>query len=60
MRGPKTAWQIFGWPTLIGCATLVGLLSALIGDGAWDGASWLLLAVPVSVGLIRGWPPRRR
>ncbi|WP_449340698.1 hypothetical protein [Streptomyces canarius] len=27
--------------------SIVGLISALVGDGIWDGLSWLLLAIPV-------------
>jgi hypothetical protein len=27
---------------------MVGLLSALFGDGAWDALSWLALACPIA------------
>ena len=38
---------IFAWPTAIFLLGIVGLLSALTGDGWRDGLSWLALAVPV-------------
>ena len=43
---PRTAgslWRIFRWPLAVALVTLVGLLSALIGDGPYDALSWLLL-----------------
>jgi len=40
-------WAIFRWPLAIGAASAAGLLAALLGDGAWDALSWLLLAWPV-------------
>lgn len=43
----KTFWQIFGWPVVIGILSIVGLLSALLGDGIWDGLSWVMLAIPI-------------
>lgn len=39
----KTLWQVFRAPLAFGLMCLTGLLAALLGDGAWDGASWLLL-----------------
>jgi hypothetical protein len=41
-------WDIFRWPIAIGLASAAGLLAALVGDGAWDVLSWLLLAWPVA------------
>jgi uncharacterized membrane protein YjjP (DUF1212 family) len=41
--GPRNGWQIFRWPLAIGIAGIVGLVSALIGDGWHDALSWLLL-----------------
>jgi hypothetical protein len=45
--GRQTVRQIFVWPALIGVLSTVGLLSALLGDGIWDGVSWIVLAIPV-------------
>ena len=44
MKAPRGfEWHIWGWPIAIGIASLAGLLCALVGDGAWDVASWLML-----------------
>lgn len=42
----QTAAEIFRVPILLGLATAVGLVSALVGDGVWDPLSWLALATP--------------
>lgn len=47
MRNHRTLWQIFAAPILIGLLSTVGLVAALIGDGWWDGISWVTLALPV-------------
>ena len=36
-------------PAAFGSASAVGLLSALVADGAWDALSWVALAAPVGV-----------
>jgi hypothetical protein len=41
-------WPIFGWPLLLGILSGLGLALALLGDGVWDAASWLLLATPIT------------
>jgi hypothetical protein len=47
VRHHKTLWQIFAVPILIGVFSAIGLIAALVGDGWWDGVSWLALALPV-------------
>jgi hypothetical protein len=47
---------VWRWPLWIGIASLVGLVSALLGDGIWDLLSWVTLALPV---LIAGLAWRR-
>jgi O-antigen/teichoic acid export membrane protein len=46
--------HIFGpiWtaPIVLGVLTIVGLVSALVGDGVWDALSALALGVVVAVG----------
>jgi O-antigen/teichoic acid export membrane protein len=46
--------HIFGpiWtaPIVLGVLTIVGLVSALVGDGVWDALSSLALGVVVAVG----------
>lgn len=53
--------QLFGpvWtaPIALGTLTIVGLVSALLGDGVWDGLSALALGLVVLVG---GWYSLRR
>ena len=36
-------------PLLMAALTLFGLLSALLGDGAWQVLAWVALAMPLSV-----------
>lgn len=48
MNGPFM--KLWGMPILLGILTLVGLLSALFGDGIWDALSAVTLGIPVLVG----------
>lgn len=41
--------KIYGSAAVLAAITGSGLLSALFGDGLWDAASWLALAVPLFV-----------
>ena len=43
--------HLWGWPLALGLLTIVGLLSALLGDGWWDAVSALTLGTLVVVGL---------
>ncbi len=43
----QTNGQIFAIPMVLGVLSVVGLISALVGDGVWDGVSWVTLAVPI-------------
>jgi hypothetical protein len=54
----RSLWAIFRWPVLVALLSVVGLLSALLGDGVWDVLSWCLLACPVLLSLL-GWRRRR-
>ena len=46
------SWRDSLWrvPIVLGVLTLVGLLSGLMGDGAWDAVSWIGLGVPTLIG----------
>jgi hypothetical protein len=44
----RTLAQIFYLPAIFAAITIVGLLSALFGDGAWDALSWVTLACPIA------------
>lgn len=50
-------WRIFRWPLLIGIMSVVGLVSALVGDGWYDALSWVCLGacVVLIVAAWRGW-----
>ncbi len=52
-----SAWQVFRIPLLLGAATLVGLLSALFGDGVWDALSWLAILLPLAA-IALAWKAR--
>ena len=42
--GRRSLTQIFAWPLAVGALSTVGLVSALVGDGVWDGLSFKLAA----------------
>lgn len=48
----QSAGEIFFVPSLLALSTLGGLVSALMGDGAWDVAAAVGLGMPVAV---LGW-----
>ena len=39
--------EIFRAPMIVALVTMLGLLSALLGDGLWDAASWIMLLLPI-------------
>jgi hypothetical protein len=47
----RSLGTIFLVPMIVALTSCAGLLSALLGDGLWDGLSWLALSVPVVVAL---------
>lgn len=42
-------WAIFALPLVVAVFSLIGLVGALLDDGAWDWGGALLLAAPVAV-----------
>ncbi|WP_167406746.1 hypothetical protein [Bradyrhizobium forestalis] len=40
---------MFRVPLLVGLVCTAGLGLALVGDGIWDGLSWLALSLPVTL-----------
>lgn len=44
-------WKVFGTPMALGLLTAAGLFAALLGDGVWDGLSWIGLGIPAVIGL---------
>lgn len=51
----KTNGELFFWPLVIGVASCVGLISALVADGGWDAVSWGLLGIPIAVAAFYAW-----
>lgn len=47
MSAPLTVSQIWGMPALLGVISVIGLFSALLGDGVWDAVSWVTLSLPI-------------
>lgn len=51
MNSPRTSagrlWRTFAAPLVIGLASAIGLVAALVGDGFADFLSWIGLGVPV-------------
>ncbi len=45
----STFWKVWGIPVIIGIFSLIGLLTALVGDGLYDLLSWILLGIPVLI-----------
>ncbi|MFJ2367539.1 hypothetical protein ACIPIN_28270 [Pseudomonas sp. NPDC087697] len=46
-------WKVFEIPIVIALLSAAGLFAALLGDGVWDGLSWIGLGVPAMIG-VRG------
>ena len=42
-------FHVFGRPILLGLASAIGLLCALLGDGVWDVVSWVTLGVQLAI-----------
>lgn len=47
-RARQSMRQIFSAPLVFAALTTTGLIAALVGDGPWDGLSWVTLAAPVA------------
>ncbi len=45
---------------MVGVLSTLGLVSALVGDGFWDGVSWVTLLVPILLGVVFIARGRRR
>lgn len=42
-RSHSGLWPVFRWPLLLAAASIIGLVAALVGNGAWDVLSWTCL-----------------
>ncbi len=54
MSHRRSYWHIFRWPIALATTTMVGLVSALIGDGIYDLASWIALGLDLVV-MLAAW-----
>ena len=55
-KAPRSAFIAPAWITV---ASIVGLVSALVGDGVFDALSWLVFAVLIGL-FVRAWIKRER
>jgi hypothetical protein len=55
----RTSAQIFVLPAIIAIIVALGLISALLGDGIWDAASWIALALPLAFVAFFHWKRQR-
>ncbi|MFA5496162.1 MAG: hypothetical protein WC247_15465 [Porticoccaceae bacterium] len=46
-RQRQSLWAIFRVPVLLAVLSIIGLVSALVGDELWDVLSWVMLGVPI-------------
>jgi hypothetical protein len=53
----RASLRLWGMPILLGILTTIGLVAALLGDGAWDAVSGAVLGLPVLLGI---WHSLRR
>lgn len=51
----RSTRRIFVWPVLIAVLSALGLFAALLGDGGWDGLSWVGLGVPAWLAMRGLW-----
>ena len=58
MTAPIT--RLWGGPLAMAVLTVIGLLSALLGDGFWDALSAVALGIPVLACAWFGWRRRWR
>jgi hypothetical protein len=49
MSHPFPFRTVYGPAMILATVTFCGLLSALLGDGIWDAASWCALSIPLIV-----------
>jgi xanthosine utilization system XapX-like protein len=59
MNGVRAPRNPFVAPAWIALASLVGLISALVGDGVFDLVSWLVFAALIALS-VRAWLRRDR
>ncbi len=58
-RTPTPNGSPFTAPAWIAAASLLGLVSALVGDGVFDVVSWVVFAALIGL-VVRAWVKRTR
>jgi len=58
-RTPASNGSPFTAPAWIAAASLLGLVSALVGDGVFDVVSWVVFAALIGL-VVRAWVKRTR
>ena len=53
MAEPGYIRRVFGAPLIIAAITVVGLSAALLGGARWQALSWIALAAPLVVIVVR-------
>ena len=53
MPEPGAFRRVFGAPLIIAAITFVGLSAALLGGERWQGLSWVALAAPLAVIVVK-------
>jgi hypothetical protein len=51
----KPVREIFLIPAVLAVLGGAGLIFALVGDGVWDGLSWVTLSIPILIFAICLW-----
>jgi hypothetical protein len=54
MKSSTRFRRLWGMPLLLALCTIIGLISALVGDGIWDVLSWFLLSAPLVAAIFLG------
>ena len=50
----STFFKVWGMPIVLGIVTIIGLLLAIMGTGAWRIFSWITLSLPLGVMIKKG------
>ena len=54
---PQSVARLFAIPALLSVSAITGLVAGLVGEGAWDVATWLLLGL-LPLTMVVSWSRR--
>ena len=60
MKGAPRRARVWRMPIVLGLLSAIGLIAALLADGAGDVLSWVALAIPVAAAVWYGLVGRRQ